>query len=315
MNELAEIVQTNNLDKKDGDIIIDKFGQYEQIADEWKAKAKAIVVTDRNQVTEMAMAKTARIKFSNMRIELEKSRKAIGDPAYRKYKAVNAVAKYLQTLIKPIEDHLKLQEDFVKNDDARIAAEKKVEDERMIEAERIAKEKADEKERERLRVENENLQAKAEALEEEMRLEREKASEEKQALEAKAEKEKQKLRDDADAELLKVEAKNRKEAKVRERALDIERQKADSERRALEARARIASEAKEKLEREVKAKDDARIKEDAQREKERAEALKAPDKEKYVAYVNALLHVTPPDVQDAGIGEKIQVIRDYLQTK
>lgn len=111
------------------------------------------------------MAREARKKFSNMRIDLEKARKAIGEPAFRKYKAVNAVANYLLSLIKPIEDHLKEQEDFIKNDDARIEAEKKLEAERQAERDRIAKEEAERKEQERIRKENERLQREAEARE------------------------------------------------------------------------------------------------------------------------------------------------------
>ena len=288
MNQLAEIVQTNELDPKDGQIIIDRFGSYEQVAQEWKDKAEAIVVTNRSQTTEMAMAKTACKKFTDMRLELEKARKAIGEPAYRKYKAVNAVAKYLQVLIQPIEDHLRLQADFIKNDDARIEAEKKIEDERRIEAERLAKEAADRKEQERIRIENQRLKEKAEAQEKAMQAAREAAEAKQNALKAKLAADRAKAQD--------ILMQQRKKAQ----------DKLDKEREAREKIQKQLREQKEKAAQKERDRLAALNKQIAEEARKKAEALKAPDREKTLTYIDTLLAVPRPDVQDMGMREAIK---------
>jgi hypothetical protein len=272
MNELAQIVKTNELDPQDGQIIIDRFGSYEQVAQEWETKAKQIVVTNRDQLTEMAMAREARKKFSQMRIDLEKARKAIGEPAFRKYKAVNAVAKYLQSLIQPIEDHLKLQEDFVKNDDARIAAEKALEEEKRLEAERLAREEAERKEQEQIRLENEKLKKEAEERERVLEAEREKARKEKE----------------------RVEAEKRHMEQEQQKKLEAERKE------------------RERVEAELNAKKDEEERIKKEQEMARIAAEKADDATKYKSYIQSLIAVEMPSVKNAEISEKLLKIKSFL---
>jgi hypothetical protein len=89
-DSLEVIVKDSGLEVIEGQSIIEKFGNYEQVAKEWEAKAKMIVVTDPSQTTEMAMAKEARKKFSDMRIEVEKTRKAMKEQSLRKGQAIDA---------------------------------------------------------------------------------------------------------------------------------------------------------------------------------------------------------------------------------
>lgn len=49
-----------------------------------------------------------------MRIEIEKTRKSLKEQSLRKGQAIDAIARFLTSLISPIEDHLRLQEDFLK---------------------------------------------------------------------------------------------------------------------------------------------------------------------------------------------------------
>ena len=55
----------------------------------------------------MAMAKTARKKFSDLRIELEKTRKSMKEQSLIKGQAIDSIAKYLKSSIEPIEQYLK----------------------------------------------------------------------------------------------------------------------------------------------------------------------------------------------------------------
>jgi len=47
-----------------------------------------------------------------MRIEIEKTRKALKEQSLRKGQAIDSIAKYLTSLVSPIEEYLKQQEDF-----------------------------------------------------------------------------------------------------------------------------------------------------------------------------------------------------------
>lgn len=173
---LEIVIQESGLETVEGNSLMEKFGSYESIANEWEFKAKSIVVTDASQVTEMEMAKVAAKKFADLRIELEKARKAMKEQSLRKGQAIDAVAKYLQSLISPIEEHLKLQANFVKIQEEKKMEALRLEAEKKLEEERLAKEEADRKEQERVRLENEKLRKELEEKEKQARLEREEAS-------------------------------------------------------------------------------------------------------------------------------------------
>lgn len=161
-NRLPEVIKTSGLEPAESKNILEKFGDFETVAHEWETKAKAIVVTREDQITEMAMAREARKKFSEMRINVEKVRKEMKEQSLRKGQAIDAVARFLTSLIVPIEEHLRKQEDFVKIQEAekkaeadRIAAEK-------AEAARLQEEKLKAEEAQRIRLENEKLKAETE---------------------------------------------------------------------------------------------------------------------------------------------------------
>lgn len=140
MSNLTTLVQQSGLEESESSLLVTNFSSFEDVAKEWEVKAKTIVVTSRDQTTEMEMAKSARKKFSQMRIDVEKARKALKEQALRKGQAIDAIAKYLQSLIAPIETYLKEQEEFIKRDDARILAEAKAKQEAEAEKARIAQE-------------------------------------------------------------------------------------------------------------------------------------------------------------------------------
>lgn len=141
MENLELIIKQSNLAETESKSILDRFADYEKVAEQWKEKAKTLEVTSSEQITEMAMAKEARKKFSQMRIDLDKARKELGEPAMRKWKAINAVANYLQSLINPIESYLKEQETFAEREILRLAREAKEKEDRRIEEERAKEEK------------------------------------------------------------------------------------------------------------------------------------------------------------------------------
>lgn len=241
-NQLEIIVKDSGLEIKEGQTLLEKFGNYEQIAKDWEVKAKMIVVTDASQETEMAMAKTALKKFAELRINVEKERKAMKEQSLRKGQAIDAVAKFLVSLISPIEEHLKLQANFVKIKEEREALERKLAEDKRLEEERVAKEQAEKEEQERVRLENIRLKEEADAREKKMEEERLAAEKKQKELEDKAKKD----REEADAKQKELEEKAKKDRQDAEDKLKQEQEKAAKERQ----------EAQDKLDEEKKRAED-----------------------------------------------------------
>ena len=182
------IVKESGLETTKANYILEQFKDYFNIAAEWEAKAKSIVVTDESQVVDMQMARTGRLFLREKRIAVEKSRKALKEQALREGKAIDGIANVLKALIEPIEKYLDDQEHFVENkkkaeeqEAARVEALK-------LEEEKIAKEKAEAAEQERMRIENEKLKLEVLQKEEKLKAEKAKADAERKAMEEKGNK-------------------------------------------------------------------------------------------------------------------------------
>jgi len=235
-NELVAIVKEYDLEETKANRMLEQFSGYFQLAAEWEAKAKTIVVTDESQTGDMAMAREGRLFLREKRIAVEKTRKELKEQSLREGKAIDGIANVLKALIVPIEEHLKAQEDFVKIKQEREEAI------RREEAEKLLREKEEREAREREEAERERQRKQAEEME---RLRKERAEQEK-ALQAE-----RKARAEAEAKA----EKERKEAEAKRRA-----EQQEAERKAAEERARIEAErekerqaAKRKLEQERKA--------------------------------------------------------------
>lgn len=305
-NELVKVVETSGLEPQTSNYIKEKFLPFFERAEDWKRKAEALVVTDASQINEMKMARTARLALKEIRVNANKTRKALKEDSLRYGKAVQGVYNVIEYLIAPIENHLQNQEDFVVLQEAKRKAELKASREMELlplaefvppglnfgemseedyckilngaklqlharvkaEAERIEKEKAEAEERERVRLENERLKAEAEAREKQLAEERARAEAERKALEEKAQKEKAA----ADAKLkAEREAREKLEAELKAEAERIVRAKREAEAKAAA---------------ELKAKQDA---------KRRAKA--APDKAKLNDFAKMLDELTLPEIK------------------
>ncbi len=236
-DKLLVLVNESGLEKTKAQVLLDNFSDHFKIAAEWEAKAKAIIVTNANQMAEMQMARVGRLFLKEKRVAIEKTRKKLKEQSLREGKAIDGIANVLKALIVPIEEHLGKQEKFVEIKEAEEAERKRIEVEKRIEDERIAKEKAEEEERVRVREENERLKKEAKEGELEREKERTEASRALTALEVKARKERE--------------------------AGETEREKLAHEKRLSEEKLKKEKEAKEEAEKKLKL------------EKERAEAEKA----------------------------------------
>ena len=224
-NELEVIINESGLDKTKGQVLLDNFSGYFQIASEWEKKAKVIEVTNASQKAEMQMARTGRLFLRGKRIQLEKTRKELKEQSLREGKAIDGIANVLKAVIVPIEEYLGKQEKFVEIKAKEIAELARIEMERKAEEDRLAKEEAERKEQERIRLENEKLKKEVIAKEKKMQAERDKAEKEKIEVERKAriEKEKQtkifiEQRTEAEArQKTKLEAEKKEREKIQAR--------------------------------------------------------------------------------------------------
>lgn len=211
-NQLEVIIKESGLEQTKAQYILENFQSYFQLASEWEAKAKMIVVTRPDQKADMEMARVGRLMLKEKRVALENSRKKLKEEALREGKAIDGIANVLKALIVPIEEYLDQQEHFVE-----IQEEKKKETVRLEVEERIKKEEEERirkeaEEKERLRIENERL-AKENAEKDRLMAEEKKRTDANLAAEKAKAKEAQ---EKADAERAALEKKAREERELAE---------------------------------------------------------------------------------------------------
>ena len=90
------------------------FMPFFEEANELAKKAKAIVVTSEDQTDDIATAREMRLAIKGIRVIVDKERKTLKEEVVRKGKAIDGMANIIKFLIVPVEEHLQLQEDFVK---------------------------------------------------------------------------------------------------------------------------------------------------------------------------------------------------------
>lgn len=111
-NQLAVIIEQSGLEKTKSQVLLEKFTDYFNIASEWEAKAKAIVITDASQLSEMKQAREGRLFLVKKRTAIEATRKALKEDSLREGQTIDSIAKILKNLIEPIEKDLEEKELF-----------------------------------------------------------------------------------------------------------------------------------------------------------------------------------------------------------
>lgn len=85
-------------------------------------KGSVLTITDPTEVSKMKLARTMRLELKDIRVDLEKRRKALKDESLRKGQAIDSAAATIRVLIEDCEQHLLDQEKFAENiEKARIA--------------------------------------------------------------------------------------------------------------------------------------------------------------------------------------------------
>lgn len=111
--KLNSIVKTHQLSPAKGEIILQQFKDYFEIAANWERKIQELIVTDETQIAEMKMAREGRLFLRDKRLAIEKTRKELKEESLREGKAIDGIANVLKALIVPLEEKLHEQETFI----------------------------------------------------------------------------------------------------------------------------------------------------------------------------------------------------------
>lgn len=240
-------------------------------AEEIVRKSEAIVVADATHLSEMKAARAARLELKAIRVDAEKSRKALKESALKRGQVIDDAARVIKGFIEPVEDRLLAMEEFAERAEAARKAALKAErdaevrdaggDPQYYQTGEMPEADFDALISGLLDRAREAREAAAKA--EAGRLAKEKADREERA----------RLQAERDRAVAEREA---AEKKAREESAKAKK-KADAEKAEIEARAQSEREAREKVEAELAAKKRAEEKAAADAEKARKKAEKAPD--------------------------------------
>jgi hypothetical protein len=298
------------------------FESYFTQADEWRSKALSIQITRPDQFREMKLARETRLALREIRINAEKTRKALKEDSLRKGKAIDGIFNMLAFAVEPLEKHLLEQEQFIQRIEEERKAQLKAEREdalrpfadvslyqlgemdeatfaNLLETNQLAFAARQEAARkaEAERIERERIEAEEKARREfEEAAERARIKAENEALKAE--------REAAQAEANRIAELARKEREAME-------SKAKAEREAAAMQARKEREAREAAEAALQAKQvEEQRKRDAELASARAAAA-APDLEKLMRLADTVRALQIPNLSTSA-GREIQ---DLIQSQ
>ena len=318
-SKLETAIRQANLEPASAEGLLSTFRPLFAKANGICADAANLAVTDATQLTEMKRARELRLGLRAVRIEAEKTRKALKEDSLRRGKAIDGVYNVLEYAVAPVEAKLLEMEEFAARAEAARKAAIKAKREELLQPYGIdlqfypLGEMSDAAFTQLFDATQFAHEAKAAAAK--------KAEEERVAKEKAEAAERERVR--VENERLKKEAAE-KEAALRaereeaEKILAAERRiaaeqaaaakaKADAERRALEEKARKEQEelhrraaaeraAREKLEAEARARKEAEERRQREEAEAAARAAAAPDQEKLRALAALVRTVECPEM-------------------
>lgn len=312
-DRLQAIVTQAGLEPSKGQVILARFHDFFAIAADWERKARAITVTSAADIEAIKLAREGRLLLKQKRVEVEHTRRNLKEESLREGQTIDGIAKTLTGIIAPIETDLAEKENFVaiqeqkRQDTLRAERTPKLQafgvDPSLYDLGRmpeeqflillgsfmIAKENEEKKRQEeeanrlkqeeenrRIREENERLKKEAEAKEKE-RIHQERQQKERE----------RKIREEE-------EKKRKAEQEEANKKLEAERR----ERERLEAEERQRKQAEE----EEKKKQAA----------EERKASRAPDKVKWIAFLNVIAKLEEPIMKTEEGAAIMSVFREKL---
>ena len=108
---------TSDLDASSAEQLRASFDALFAKAGEWIKRAKEIEVTSLDQTREMKLARESRLALKDIRVEAEKTRKALKEESLRWGRAIDGMCNVLKGLVEPIEAYLLEQETFAEREE------------------------------------------------------------------------------------------------------------------------------------------------------------------------------------------------------
>lgn len=269
-NQLQVIAEEQGLEQNKIQSLLSNFVEYFKNAQEISKDARSIIVTNEDQVKEMADARKKRLELWKIRCQVENTRKGLKEQSLREGKAIDGMANIIKSLIFPVEEYLEKQEKFAE----LLAAKRK--------AERLAERQAELGKY----VNDISLYNLSDMPEDAFKMLVEnsmKAMEAQKEAEIKAEQEriKKEKKEAQDREKMKKEnEKLKKQAEAREKSLAEERKRVAEEKAKQDEIIKKEREAREKIEAEMRTKRLAEEEAKRASQEEERQKLLAPDKDK-----------------------------------
>lgn len=117
----------DKVDKETAVSLIDSFNGFYSQTQEWKTKAEALKITSIDQVQEMKDARVARLALVKVRTGIDKIRKQLNEGDKLRIETRNDLAKWLTSLVEPIEKDLEEKETFKEREEQKQRETKKQE--------------------------------------------------------------------------------------------------------------------------------------------------------------------------------------------
>lgn len=132
-NALQVILKEQGVSKETGESLAKAFGApfteageilgelYDEKDGVLTLKKNALKVTSEEQTEDMAKAREQRLALKKIRTGVEAKRKELKEDALKAGRVIDSVARYVKQTIKPAEEYLQLQEDYIKIKEAKAA--------------------------------------------------------------------------------------------------------------------------------------------------------------------------------------------------
>lgn len=301
---LARVVRENAIDTLDAASLIQTFSPVFEKAQALVEQAAEVKVTDATQLREMKRARELRLQLKDLRVNAEKSRKALKEDSLRKGKAIDGVYNVIRFLIEPVEEQLEHAEKFAERAEAaRIAA---LGGDRQAALRKHGVEMS-------VQVLGEMEESAWDAM-----LAGAKAEQERKAAEAKrAEEKRAKEEAEQRAERERLAAEHKKLAAEREAFEKAQREaeaKAKAEREEADRKLRLAEQARADVERQQREAEAEKRRQEAAAAEAARKAAAAPDAEKLRAFSNMLGSLEVPTMAtNEGAHVRVALIANVMK--
>ena len=119
--ELLEVINDSGVSHDTALAVQGGLSSFLEQATGWQAKVSALLVTKVTQTAEMKDARESRLALRKIRTDMEKKHKSLKEDSLKRGRALDGAKNYIIGVIKPMEEHLLNQEEFL---DRKIEKEK-----------------------------------------------------------------------------------------------------------------------------------------------------------------------------------------------